>query len=904
MKAPLYEDPIWGGPSDPCVVPNKATGEWWMFYTQRRAAGYHCGVSCVHGTSIGIATSKNGEDWIYRGCAEGLEFEWGMNTYWAPEVIYAEGVYHMFVTRIQGVPTDWSGKAEIVHYTSSNLWKWKFCDILDLDSDRVIDAAVHRLPDGQYKIWYKDEMRGSHTCAAVSRNLKDWSLCGEEITDCPHEGADVFEFEGNIWMITDTWNGLGVYTSPDFAHWTRQEENILDTPGIRPGDGQIANHAHTLICEDKALIFYFVHPDFPPCLRTSPAFQPGYKENHTVIQCAELHVENGKLVCDRNETRDGSLFHLVPQKGCSDSIERRGKVIIWERRTEKPVTSMTMEAIFLEPCIHTMIPAVSYDGNPAGNDHEYKGYEKDGIPYTFASHRTAVPAGSASASAKHSFAMWGEGKCSVSIQPTKEGCIHKIIWPLQEGPEVLMSDGWGEAYKEEAVSASVFRVYICTGSGEDAAWKTMLYEAWEMNKKEHAKILDLAKESEPGKLFDSSTLWDASISYAKLLYTKENPDPQTGETFFGFAIGLKWDNKRKCWYKRRELRYEAAWCGQNISLAVSLLKHSLGTGDEEAYIMAKNVLHSWITIARSNTGMYLTHYGEEDPVDACNLGGYAVQLLEACRMLKKMGRSAEKEEKAAREITKFILSQQTERPLPFLWSQEGTVISREGFAGAFLIPALIEGYRYFSDPAMLDAAVRSFKYYIDDFRHKGYGTAAALDTGCIDKESAIPLLKAGVSLYELTKENQYLQAAEDAAWYLSTWQWHHTNPIPGGSGLSRLGYDTFGGTAVSVSHHHMDAYALCYVPELWRLGELTGEHQWKERARAIWCNGIQGVSDGSMTLYDGDVRPAGSSDEGYVHTNWGRVTEGEGLWNNAWETTRWLVAWPCAFRLEVMRRFK
>ena len=29
-----------------------------------------------------------------------------------------------------------------------------------------------------------------------------------------------------------------------------------------------------------------------------------------------------------------------------------------------------------------------------------------------------------------------------------------------------------------------------------------------------------------------------------------------------------------------------------------------------------------------------------------------------------------------------------------------------------------------------------------------------------------------------------------------------------GSGLDRLQYDLFGGTAVSTSHHHMDAYAL------------------------------------------------------------------------------------------------
>ena len=73
-------------------------------------------------------------------------------------------------------------------------------------------------------------------------------------------------------------------------------------------------------------------------------------------------------------------------------------------------------------------------------------------------------------------------------------------------------------------------------------------------------------------------------------------------------------------------------------------------------------------------------------------------------------------------------------------------------------------------------------------------------------------------------------------------------------------------------------------------------------AEAALQNGIQGISDGTLTLYDGDIRPRGSIDAGFVHTNWGRVTKGPGLWNDAYETTRWLVAWSCAFRLEVLRR--
>lgn len=43
-------------------------------------------------------------------------------------------------------------------------------------------------------------------------------------------------------------------------------------------------------------------------------------------------------------------------------------------------------------------------------------------------------------------------------------------------------------------------------------------------------------------------------------------------------------------------------------------------------------------------------------------------------------------------------------------------------------------------------------------------------------------------------------------------------------------YDTFGGTAVSTSHLHIDDFALCYIPELLELSELTGNKEWKERS--------------------------------------------------------------------------
>ena len=598
--------------------------------------------------------------------------------------------------------------------------------------------------------------------------------------------------------------------------------------------------------------------------------------------------DGGVDVADKDGCVFASLIGLCASGGIKarDRFFTEGDLMIWERETGEPVTEMVMEMHFREPCAHMTIPAVLYDGNPVGSDHEYKGFFHEGEPYVIAGHRTSVPAGSCSEGQRHSTAMWSEGNASVSLFPVQEGSVHRVIWPLMEGPRVLMSDGWGEAYREEMEPQRLFRVFIAFGGvGRESAQRAMLSSAFR-------QALSVRPAMKP---ISRKKLWEDSVSYAKRLYTEEE------DGFCGYAIGLLWDGEK--WVKRRENRYEAAWCGQNISLAVSLLVQSRLFGDDEARRMAEKVLASWLARARSRQGFYLTRYGnsESDPIDACNLGDYVCQLLLVCSEKELSGLSYSDEEQAALEILNFSAPFADEHGAPSFWRQDGTVLSREGFGGAFLIPAFAEGYRRFKDDLYLEKARELYEFYAGLLRKQSFGTSAALDTACVDKESAIPLLKGGIRLYEITSDASYLGGAEDAAWYLSSWQWHQTNVMRPGSGLERLHYDTFGGTAVSTSHHHMDAYALSYVPALFELARLTGRTEWAERAEAAFRNGIQGISDGTLTLYDGDIRPRGSSDEGFVHTNWGRVTKGPGLWNDAYETTRWLVAWPCAFRLEVLR---
>ena len=98
-------------------------GTWWLFATQRRVDDDGPGVSWVHGTDIAVATSDDGGlTWTHRGVVDGLDPGEGRNTLWAPEVVFAEGRFHMFVSYIAGIPEQWAGhERHILHHVSDDL---------------------------------------------------------------------------------------------------------------------------------------------------------------------------------------------------------------------------------------------------------------------------------------------------------------------------------------------------------------------------------------------------------------------------------------------------------------------------------------------------------------------------------------------------------------------------------------------------------------------------------------------------------------------------------------------------------------------------------------------------------------------------------------------------------------
>jgi hypothetical protein len=269
---PLYRDPPFDAPTDPVLCFNAEANKWYMYYTARRAAADNApGVQWIHGSNIGMAESSDGgATWTYKGTADisyGKDQHPDDYTYWAPEVIWANGNYHMFLSYVPGIFSDWNHPRQIVHLTSKNGVKWDTVGPIDLKSERVIDACVIQLAGGGWRMWYKDERREKSLSYADSPDLMNWETRGNAVTDYNGEGPKVVHWKGKYWLIADCWaKGQRVWSSSDCLKWTPQDGLL------------IGSHGDVVISGDRAWWFYF---------------GPGRR---TAIQVVELSVIDGKLV--------------------------------------------------------------------------------------------------------------------------------------------------------------------------------------------------------------------------------------------------------------------------------------------------------------------------------------------------------------------------------------------------------------------------------------------------------------------------------------------------------------------------------------------------------------------------------------------------------------------------------
>lgn len=594
----------------------------------------------------------------------------------------------------------------------------------------------------------------------------------------------------------------------------------------------------------------------------------------------------------------------LPQEIEVDGAEMWRWKRVWHNEGEQaPFLRFRCEIEHIGMASRTILPAVSYDCNAWGRGGEPKGLTQNGDSWMFAAHRLAIPGGAYSQNQDGALWSWSRSDCGAGLVPRAAGTLHRVEWPACEGPQVYVGrdcyekgeEKWAKLEVGEVFEAEVFLLF-CHPQSLSNAVQLGLDAAW------------YQEESRTREQFSPQELWDISLQFATEQLWVEK------EEFTGTHIGLQREGDR--FVPRPLLRYEIGWCGQNASFGVAWLQEFLRSGDGTALDKGRKLLDFWAHSATLPGGLFWTVYdhkissqqGQEGvlgqggwqkapTLDACNLGWGAWNFWRAARLAPECGLNSELWRARAQEATAtFAAHALADGTLPPLWSIQGRPLSSqegqwpEATTGAFLLLPLLEGARQSGNETFLQAAIRAFDAYQERELATWRIGGGALDTVCLDKESAFPLLVAALDLYDLTGEARYLNAARNGATFLATWQWSHNVTLPSGSPLQELGYRTRGGTSVSTQHHHLDPWGALLAWPWLRLWKATGEPIWRDRAQSAWQQAALGVSDGTLTL-EGAILPRGSQCEGFHHTDWG--THG----NRRGGTSQWLVAWPAAFRL-------
>lgn len=592
---------------------------------------------------------------------------------------------------------------------------------------------------------------------------------------------------------------------------------------------------------------------------------------------------------------DGKPVLTVKGKeGYSDTFEEIEDGIFRWTRSGGAAAHMDLTIAVQYRADFYMVPGVNYNGNGFGTFCEYLGDRYQGIPWVYSWSRAAVPAMTMSqgfvGEREVACSLFGEANDNASCSICLEGreTVQKIIWPEEESPKQLNLYRYDEPYYGKERLRDTYKCYLVIEDkpAHKAGYRKAIEFAFRLGKPD--RIIR--------KPFSMEQIWEYGIAYANTLYTEEE------DGFRGFYIGLYWDGSE--WRKNSTIKYEIGWGGQNALLATSLIYYSMvHPEDVQSRNRGFGVLDSWIEYCSLPIGII---HGCYDPathryIEACNLGAAGDEFFYASKLALELGDKKRSENycKAAMDICNFALREQGARgEFAKCWNEDGTAAVLEGTAGAFLAIPLTKAYEVTGEEKYLISAKKALRYYMQELQNYGFSTAGALDIFSIDKESSIPLLKTALRLYKITKEQEWLDDAVMAAWYLSTWQYCATEKFEAGTTMGETGYDTYGGTLVSTVHQGMDSFANSYVPELYELYRITGEKMWYERAKAIWENGCQHLSDGT-TVINGVVRPKGSQDEYYETTR-------QSLTGNPQpgSASGWLVAWPGAFRLEVIRKLR
>lgn len=658
---------------------------------------------------------------------------------------------------------------------------------------------------------------------------------------------------------------------------------------------------------------------------------------------APVYFGTSGLVSDRSSAMAVLLPYEAPVPSLNLTDEKveflgNGEFSITRTITNKGTESVSFNDVLkvqdLFKATHYTIPCVSYNGNDfdggetiadgvkLGNVKVPTGISCEGQPWIFSYQRTGIPSCTLTEDASTGLALFAANDSeaslisSCSLEKDEEGrYTHVIIHPVVEAPYSYEAKGvFGPRYDEqitlapgESFTASSY-LCVCPPVWENYATVPLM---------EHALGL-LGTSLEP--CLDDGQVWALGQKYIRsLLYLYKgkwliatNRKQRIFHEQHKVLISREEMAERLKWEYWTDIAtfdpsFEIGWAGQNFLSARMLAVQAFATGDDALLEKAVGVYDTFIASQRKN-GLLHTRYDQNFDeneknitVDVCNLGWGAAEAVRMYNLMKEHGTDKPEYLEFARRICDFFISKWSDEcGFAKTWTIKGRCMQTKGSIGGFMMPALLELYKASGDRKYLDAAEKASDFYYHRDLDRFICTAGAIDCNCIDKETSYPYLQSSLELYRLTSDRKYLERAEKAAAYFSSWMFFF-DPVYGPeTDFVKYGWHVTGGTAVSAEHQCIDAWGGIMAADMYDLSILSGNPMWDRIGRLMWAHAVQGITTRLGEFYHDMQRPIGAQNEGFFqarYTKYRPVIEA-GYWNDIF------VSWPPAYRLWTIDRLR
>ncbi len=258
-------------------------------------------------------------------------------------------------------------------------------------------------------------------------------------------------------------------------------------------------------------------------------------------------------------------------------------------------------------------------------------------------------------------------------------------------------------------------------------------------------------------------------------------------------------------------------------------------------------------------------------------------LFRLYRLEKKNGRSHENWMKAIEKYCEFLLNTQeadggwrraydiTGKPItePSIWF--GNTVYEQKSSTATSISLLVEMYECTKKEKYLQAAIKAGHfvktYIIDRVRFNGGVHDSIYAKGqLIDNESILYPMFGMLSLYEVTKDEEFLEGAVRAAHFHASWACLWNVPLPKDSTLARYGFNSIGmGACDTCGAGYVHPFQLMGIAEMVQIAIYAKDLELLRIAELYWKGCNQTVS---IPENDWGYASYGLQEEGYLVSWW------------------------------------